>query len=266
MQWWPSVFLHGHRLRYRSIYRKDAENGQCKSDIVIRFLKTSDPRYDIFCKHSAETAAVTFAEGSGDNARVAIAVKDSIDFLGTNWNRNLLVKIMTHEIGHALGLGHSTVLGAIMSPDVALVSETLSRDDITNVQAIYPPLKSIITLPVGDTVDNHQLALMPNLTDTKDIFLIKTANTDTGNVEVHSLTAASDYTSYHVQAGTPVSQADAYKYQFVLAYNRDLFCIKTMATGKLDRRQQLPGLVCDGTHPHADGASPEMAFPACREQ
>ena len=149
---------------------------------------------------------MTFAEGSGDNARVAIAVKDSIDFLGTNWNRNLLVKIMTHEIGHALGL-----LDAIMSPDVALVSETLSRDDITNVQAIYPPLKSIITLPVGDTVDNYQLALMPNMTDTKDIFLIKTANTGTGNVEVHSLTAASDYTSYHVQAGTPIPQADAYK-------------------------------------------------------
>ncbi len=88
-----------------------------------------------------------------------------------------------------------------MSPDVALVSETLSRDDITDVQAIDPPLKSIITLPVGDTVDNYQLALMPNMTDTKDIFLIKTANTGTGNVEIDSLTAASDYTSYHVQAG-----------------------------------------------------------------
>lgn len=29
-------------------YRKDAENGQCKSDIVIRFLKTSDPRERYF--------------------------------------------------------------------------------------------------------------------------------------------------------------------------------------------------------------------------
>ena len=103
---------------------------------------------------------MTFEEGSSNDAQVVIAVKEGINFFGQkNWNSSFFANVMTHEIGHALGLGHSTAHGAIMAPDVTLASATLSADDIANVQAMYPSLKNIITLADGDMVDNYQLAL-----------------------------------------------------------------------------------------------------------
>ena len=212
-------------------YRKD---DQPKNDIVIRFLKSSDRVFG-----AEDTAAVTFEEGSSNDAQVVIAVKDGINFFGQkNWNSSFFANVITHEIGHALGLGHSTAHGAIMAPDVTLASATLSADDIANVQAMYPPLKNIITLADGDMVDNYQLALVSQgfITESyaKDIFLVKTANSATGRVEVHSLTAASGYANYRRQVATPIPLADANKYQFLIANNSDLFCIKTSGPGQVE--------------------------------
>lgn len=47
--------------------------------------------------------------------------------------------IMTHEIGHCLGLGHSTDSSAIMRPTFSAGSKqhTINSDDIAGIQAIY---------------------------------------------------------------------------------------------------------------------------------
>ncbi|HLG59754.1 MAG TPA: matrixin family metalloprotease [Vicinamibacterales bacterium] len=50
--------------------------------------------------------------------------------------------IAAHEFGHALGLGHSTILGATMYPSVSSCNasnRTLDADDIAGVQVLYPP-------------------------------------------------------------------------------------------------------------------------------
>lgn len=50
--------------------------------------------------------------------------------------------VVTHEGGHALGLGHTTVSGATMFPSIASCSQgfrSLAADDIAAVEFLYPP-------------------------------------------------------------------------------------------------------------------------------
>jgi hypothetical protein len=47
--------------------------------------------------------------------------------------------VMLHELGHALGLGHSAVVGSVMEPIYAGSRRTLHADDIAGIQAIYGP-------------------------------------------------------------------------------------------------------------------------------
>ena len=54
---------------------------------------------------------------------------------------------MTHEFGHALGLGHSTVAAATMYPSLSYCSTALREldpDDIAGVETLYPPAASIV--------------------------------------------------------------------------------------------------------------------------
>ena len=56
-------------------------------------------------------------------------------------NSAYLEDIATHELGHALGLNHSTVATATMYPSYGYCSQelrTLDPDDIAAVQALYP--------------------------------------------------------------------------------------------------------------------------------
>jgi len=57
-------------------------------------------------------------------------------------NAFFIEDIATHEFGHALGLGHSTVAGATMYPSISTCSQqsrTLDADDIAGVFSLYPP-------------------------------------------------------------------------------------------------------------------------------
>ena len=48
--------------------------------------------------------------------------------------------VALHELGHALGLGHSNVVGSVMEATYAGVRRNLSADDIAGIQAIYGPV------------------------------------------------------------------------------------------------------------------------------
>src|SRR5262245_40515053 len=55
-----------------------------------------------------------------------------------------------HEIGHALGLGHSAVTTAVMYAFANGVT-TLQPDDIAGIQAIYgPPVTGVGSVSIGD--------------------------------------------------------------------------------------------------------------------
>lgn len=55
------------------------------------------------------------------------------------WRRRDLRTVAIHEIGHALGLRHSTVSSAVMWPTYEGERRALSQDDIDGIQAIYGP-------------------------------------------------------------------------------------------------------------------------------
>ena len=60
--------------------------------------------------------------------------------------------IATHEFGHALGLGHTTVLGATMYPSVTscnIGNRSLDADDIAGIEALYPPPSAPPSAPTG---------------------------------------------------------------------------------------------------------------------
>jgi Matrixin/Calx-beta domain len=50
-----------------------------------------------------------------------------------------LVTVAAHEIGHSLGLGHSSVPGALMFNTYNGSHRFLDQDDINGIQALYPP-------------------------------------------------------------------------------------------------------------------------------
>lgn len=50
-----------------------------------------------------------------------------------------LFTILLHEVGHALGLAHSSVFGAVMYPLITGVYVGLQPDDITSIQQLYGP-------------------------------------------------------------------------------------------------------------------------------
>lgn len=57
-----------------------------------------------------------------------------------SWRINSDYDVMTvalHEIGHALGLGHSTVNPSVMKATYVGVQQTLKTDDIQGIQALY---------------------------------------------------------------------------------------------------------------------------------
>lgn len=53
-----------------------------------------------------------------------------------------LYRVAAHELGHSLGLAHSTDIGALMYPNYIFSGDVqLSQDDISGIQTIYGEYK-----------------------------------------------------------------------------------------------------------------------------
>lgn len=83
------------------------------------------------------------------------------DRSGTNLStssRDTIVTALAHELGHAVGLGHSSVQGALMYYSLSnKTQEALHQDDIDGINYLYPNEKKLAGLSGAcGSIDTHQ--------------------------------------------------------------------------------------------------------------
>ncbi len=103
-----------------------------------------------------------------------------------------LETVAMHEIGHALGLDHTTTPGAVMWPYYTTTHTTLTADDIAGVQAVYGPRSPDVYNQGG--ASDGSFATAANLTSLIDptALTAQATNLDitsTGRAEYYTLTA-----------------------------------------------------------------------------
>lgn len=112
--------------------------------------------------------------------------------IGTHYD---LYSVAAHEIGHALGLSHSTIPLATMFPNYNVIKNALHADDIASIRAGYGGAR------VADTFDaaasNGSFATASNLTaliDPVSLTAVQTGLdiTSTSDVDYYTFTAPAD--------------------------------------------------------------------------
>ena len=70
-------------------------------------------------------------------------------------SRNDLLLVMAHELGHAVGLGHSHQDHSIMFYKLGVEKEKLSPDDVEGISYLYPALQPDLGGSCGTTNHHH---------------------------------------------------------------------------------------------------------------
>lgn len=104
-----------------------------------------------------------------------------------------LYSVLLHELGHALGLAHSDVLGAVMYPRLSGVLTDLQPDDLAGIQTIYaaptlPPdrFEYNDTFATATTISTSQLGLTLHSSTDLDFFRLSPTKNGTYTVSVTS--------------------------------------------------------------------------------
>ena len=67
-----------------------------------------------------------------------VLLNDRSDSQLISMSEEELTAVIAHEVGHALGLGHSTEKGALMYPSMVTKRKKLGLDDIYGISYLYP--------------------------------------------------------------------------------------------------------------------------------
>ena len=119
--------------------------------------------------------------------------------IGSNYD---LETVALHEVGHALGMGHSTSVSAVMYPYYGGVDQQLSSDDIAGVQSIWGPRQED---PFVQNTDNLTWTNAANVTG----FM----NTSSDQVYLPGLDVASSAESYWFKVTTPSNASNTFTAQ-----------------------------------------------------
>jgi hypothetical protein len=140
---------------------------------VVTFIDTSAPL-------GSSIIAATFSFFKTENGRLLfdesdIAVNPSMDFSASGeTNKFDIQSVLTHEVGHLLGLDHAGLISSVMVPFGApsqLDQRTLAYDDIAGVIEIYPnpstlpatgQIRGMIQADAGPIFGAHVVAVDSN--------------------------------------------------------------------------------------------------------
>lgn len=75
---------------------------------------------------------------SGKDIKGSVVIINESSTTFDNLNTNQKISVISHEIGHAIGLGHSDDRASLMYFSVVPVRNDLGRDDIDGVTYLYP--------------------------------------------------------------------------------------------------------------------------------
>jgi len=110
------------------------------------------------------------------------------------WNINAnydLETVALHELGHALGMGHSAISTAVMYAYYNNIKQSLTSDDIAGIQSIYGAYPS-------DSVDNSTFATATNITGLIDgnaqIALANQSLAGTSDIDMYVVTVPANTT------------------------------------------------------------------------
>lgn len=80
---------------------------------------------------------VSFIESSGIIQEADVLINDAVRFSATKGSGNYLGDLISHELGHFVGLGHSQVHGSSMFFSISNGQDTLHSDDKAGINHIY---------------------------------------------------------------------------------------------------------------------------------
>ncbi len=127
--------------------------------------------------------------------------------------------VAAHEFGHFLGLGHSSVSSATMSPFTTFCSQTrrtLASDDISGIQALYPPVATPTPTPTPT------VKAPSNLTATK--------GTNTGTIKLAWADNSSNETGFKIERS--VKSGSGFSQVATVGANVKTYVSKGMTSGK----------------------------------
>jgi hypothetical protein len=138
---WQEVGCGGAAPRVRLERKEDLPN-ELEGDFVFVEVTTDGWPYGA---SSVGRTTLEFGVTSGTLVRATISLNAQDFVLGfeTQSDEVDAQAVLTHELGHALGLGHSSVEGATMQTEAELgyISDlsSLHHDDAQGLCALYPP-------------------------------------------------------------------------------------------------------------------------------
>jgi hypothetical protein len=145
--YWNSVATTSLKLNSKSILNTGLGASASSATALNYIANVSNNSILIICADnlsSINTLAVGTMTCSGDICAGAVLLNNKGGTVLASADHATVVATLAHEIGHAVGIGHTSVKGALMYYDATGVTyKSLAQDDIDAVTYLYPNDKSL---------------------------------------------------------------------------------------------------------------------------